>query len=166
MDEGKDWKSGIFEMRSQPSRALDWTSPAQIFHGGRMPRSPILPHLPVDIDTYRIHAHRSWLAERDTANARTNRMRIQGHEKPKLWDRMGEIKARREQGNSYFVKPEDGDSVLLRNRCHLKSVEPEGYRLVNEMPTEVLDTNPSDTPPDTPPFHTPRCHPRHAPTPG
>ena len=84
------------------------------------------------------------MAERDAANARTkaqasppftpgDRVRIQGHEKPKLWDRMGEIKIRREHGASYFVEPDDSDSVLLRNCRHLKAVEPETYKLVNEM---------------------------------
>ena len=44
MDEGKDWKTGIAEMSSQPSSVLNWASPAKVFNGGRMVRSAILPH--------------------------------------------------------------------------------------------------------------------------
>ena len=36
-------------------------------------------------------------------------------------------------GNSYFVRPEDGESLLLRNRRHLKPMEPETFKLVEEM---------------------------------
>ena len=172
MDEGRDWRSGIFEMRSQPSGALDGTAPAQMFHGGRMPRSPVLPHLPVDIDTYKIHAHRSWLAEKDAAKALTkakdsppfvpgDRVRIQAHEKPMLWDRVGEIKIRKDHGNAYFVKPDDGESLLLRNRRHLKAMEPDTYKLVEEMSPHYLQQKkvrfseeveavaPADTPSDS-----------------
>ena len=31
LDEGKDWKTGIPEMRSQPSSVLDGASPAEVF---------------------------------------------------------------------------------------------------------------------------------------
>ena len=38
MDERKDWRTGLKEMRSQPSSVLDGASPAEVFHGGRKPR--------------------------------------------------------------------------------------------------------------------------------
>ena len=33
MNEGKDWRRGIEEMRSLPSSVLDGASPAKVFHG-------------------------------------------------------------------------------------------------------------------------------------
>ena len=44
MDEGKDWRTGIKEMRSTTSSVLDGISPAQVFHGGRKLRSAVQPN--------------------------------------------------------------------------------------------------------------------------
>ena len=39
----------------------------------------------------------------------------------------------RQHGPSNFVETVDGESTLLRNRRHIKPLEPEGYNLVDVM---------------------------------
>ena len=152
-------------MRTQPSGALGGAAPAQVLHGGRMPRSFLLPHLTEDIDISKVRAHRTWLAEEAAAKAHTrakesplfkpvDRLRVQGRGGPMLWNRVGEVEVKKDQGNSYFVRTEDGENLLLRNRRHLRPMEPETFKLVEEMSphymqekkvqfseeTEVVDT--------------------------
>ena len=69
LDEGKDWRTGIPEMRSQPSSVLDGASSAEVFNGGRRPRSTILPHFdpPKKVDVDRIMVFRSVIHENQAA---------------------------------------------------------------------------------------------------
>ena len=62
MDKEKDW-------RSQPSSVLDGASPAEVFNGGRRPRSTILPHFdpPKKVDVDRIMVFRSVIHENQAA---------------------------------------------------------------------------------------------------
>ena len=67
MDEGKDWRTGLEEMRSQPSSVLDGASPGKVFHGGRKLRSAVLHSIiPVEqVDCNGIAAFRSVIHENE-----------------------------------------------------------------------------------------------------
>ena len=123
LDEGKDWRVGIAEMRTQPSSVLNWAAPAETFHGGRMPRSPLLPFLPDNAkNVNEIMAFRSFLLEKQAANAKSrasasmplaqgDKVRIQDHVKPFKWTRIGEVLTQRQHGPSYFVETLDGEEA-------------------------------------------------------
>ena len=66
MDEGKDWRTGLEEMRSLPSRVLHGASPAQVFHGGRKLRSAVLLNFLTreQLDLNWIDAYRASIHER------------------------------------------------------------------------------------------------------
>ena len=104
MDEGKDWRTGIAEMRSQPSSVLDGASPAEVFNGGRRPRSAILPHFDPqkEVDIQRIMAFRSVIHENKAAKMKSMNLAleplqvgqsvcIQKQEKPHTWSEEGQI---------------------------------------------------------------------------
>ena len=142
LDEGRDWRTGIAEMRTQPSSVLNWAAPAETFHGGRMPRSSVLPALPETKNVNEIMAFRSAWLEKMAANAKSrssasmqlaegDKVRIQDHIKPFKWSRVGEVLTKREHGSSYFVETLEDEKTLLRNRRHIKPLEPSDYKLVD-----------------------------------
>ena len=111
-----------------------------------MPRSPLLPHLAKDENISAARAFRAMLAESAVADAHTrakaslpfktgDKVRIQGRDGPMLWNRVGEVEVERNRkGNSYFVRTEDDEeSLLLRNRRHLKHLEPKTFKMAEEM---------------------------------
>ena len=106
-------RTGIAKMRSQPSSVLDGASPAEVFHGGRKPRSAILPHFnPVKkIDCDRIAAFRSVIHENQAARMKSKNLtseplqvgqsvRIQKQEKSYTWSEVGQVSSVRDHGKS------------------------------------------------------------------
>ena len=144
LDEGRDWRTGIAEMRTQPSTVLNGAAPAETFHGGRMPRSSILPALPHDKNVNEIMAYRSAWMEKMAATAKArasasaqlaegDKVRIQDQKKPFKWSVIGEVLTKREHGSSYFVETLEDEKTLLRNRRHIKPLEPSDYKLVDML---------------------------------
>ena len=64
---------------------------------------------------------------------KADKVRIQDHQKPFKWSRIGEVLTQRDHGPSYFVETLDGENTLLRNRRHIKPLEPSGYSLVDML---------------------------------
>ena len=107
-----------------------------------MPRSSVLPALPETKNVNEIMAFRSAWLDKQAANAKSrssastqlaegDKVRIQDHIKPFKWSRVGEVLTKREHGSSYFVETLEDEKTLLRNRRHIKPLEPSGYNLVD-----------------------------------
>ena len=126
------------EMRLTPSQALGGACPAQVFHR-RMPRG-MLPTLVDNTDYQKSMAYRAIYLEKMAADikARANAsekldvgdaVRIENHISG-LWNKTGVIEAVRDHGKSYLVANDEGGRLILRNRRHIKRMEPSEMDLV------------------------------------